>query len=212
MSASNTHLVVGTSGRHVLIFDLRRLDNSGMPEQHRESSLKFQTRTICCYPDGRGFALGSVEGRVAMEFFDQKPEAQTGKYAFKCHRQQEDNTEVAFPIQVPIGRQDGKNGWGAISLQVSASNHPTHGTFATGGGDGVICTWDGENKKKLFAISKYPTSVSSLAYNRDGSLLAVASSYAHEQGELSQGQQPPDTIYIRRMQDVEVRPKAQRVQ
>ncbi len=49
---------------------------SGQPELSRESSLKFQTRSLAVYTDGRGYALGSVEGRVSMEFFDQSPEAQ----------------------------------------------------------------------------------------------------------------------------------------
>ncbi len=44
---------------------------AGRPEQHRESSLKYQTRCIRCYPDGAGYALSSVEGRVAMEYFDE---------------------------------------------------------------------------------------------------------------------------------------------
>lgn len=56
---------------------------SGAVEQKRESSLKYQTRCIHCYPDGRGYALGSVEGRVAMEFFEQTPQEQANKYAFK---------------------------------------------------------------------------------------------------------------------------------
>ncbi len=55
----------------------------GAAEQQRESSLKYQTRCISTYPDGRGYALGSVEGRVAMELFDLSPEVQAGKYAFK---------------------------------------------------------------------------------------------------------------------------------
>jgi len=55
----------------------------GAAEQQRESSLKYQTRCIAAYPDGRGYALGSVEGRVAMELFDLSPEVQAGKYAFK---------------------------------------------------------------------------------------------------------------------------------
>ena len=45
--------------------------------------MKYQTRCIAAYPDGRGYALGSVEGRVAMELFDLSPEVQAGKYAFK---------------------------------------------------------------------------------------------------------------------------------
>jgi cell cycle arrest protein BUB3 len=73
MSSGRDRLVVGTSGRHVLVYDLRKL-TSGQAgdslEQQRESSLKYQTRSLAVYTDGRGYALGSVEGRVAMEFFD----------------------------------------------------------------------------------------------------------------------------------------------
>lgn len=47
---------------------------AGQPEQHRESSLKYQTRVLACYPDGTGYAQGSVEGRVAMEFYDTSPQ------------------------------------------------------------------------------------------------------------------------------------------
>ncbi len=48
-----------------------------------------------------------------------------------------------------------------------------------------------------------------MAFNRDGSLLAVASSYAHERGEAPPGgPAPPDAIYVRRVQDAEVKPKA----
>jgi hypothetical protein len=44
---------------------------AGRPEQHRESSLKYQTRCVRAYPDGGGYALSSVEGRIAMEFFSE---------------------------------------------------------------------------------------------------------------------------------------------
>ena len=49
---------------------------AGRPEQERESSLKFQTRCVRCFPDATGFALSSVEGRVAMEYFDASDTAQ----------------------------------------------------------------------------------------------------------------------------------------
>lgn len=59
----------------------RRLD---VPDA-RESSLKFQTRCVAAPPGGGSgsFALGSVEGRVAMEVIDPSPAAQEAKYAFK---------------------------------------------------------------------------------------------------------------------------------
>lgn len=184
MSTSMDRIVVGCSGRHVWVYELRRLE-SGQAEQHRESSLKYQTRCIACYPDGQGYALGSVEGRVAMEYFDLSNEAQANKYAFKCHRLTENGKEVTYPVN-------------AIAF------HPTFGTFATGGGDGVVNLWDGANKKRLHQISRYPTSVSSLAFNRDGSVMAVASSYTFEFGEKDH---PGDEIYLRQMQDSEIKPK-----
>ena len=44
-------LVVATAGRHVNVYDLR---NMSQPEQRRESSLKYQTRCVRCYPNGTG--------------------------------------------------------------------------------------------------------------------------------------------------------------
>ena len=46
------------------------------PAQRRESSLRYQTRCVAVTPDGSGYALGSVEGRVAVEVVDPSPEAQ----------------------------------------------------------------------------------------------------------------------------------------
>jgi cell cycle arrest protein BUB3 len=57
------------------------------------------------------------------------------------------------------------------------------GTFATGGCDGMVNVWDGQNKKRLFQYRKYPTSISALAFSQDGTTLAIASSYTFEEGE-----------------------------
>jgi cell cycle arrest protein BUB3 len=37
----------------------------------------------------------------------------------------------------------------------SIAYQPKYGTFATGGGDGVVNIWDGGNKKRLFQISRW---------------------------------------------------------
>lgn len=58
-----------------------------------------------------------------------------------------------------------------------------YGTFATGGCDGYVCVWDGDNRKRLSQYAKFPTSVSALAFSDDGSMLAIASSYTFEEGE-----------------------------
>ena len=98
-SSDGTKIVVATSGRRNCFFDIRSLssksmvvvqdDNDtaaggGLGEEgggavavvtaellsDRESSLKYQTRCIKFFPDTTGIAVGSIEGRVAIEYLD----------------------------------------------------------------------------------------------------------------------------------------------
>ena len=108
------------------------------------------------------------------------------KYAFKCHR----INDTIYPVN-------------AIAF------HPIHGTFATGGADGTVVTWDANNKKKLCSIVKCPTSIACLAFNATGNQLAIASSYTFEEGERDH---PREEIYVRDVLDSEVRPKAKKSQ
>jgi cell cycle arrest protein BUB3 len=183
MALSYNRLIVGTSGRNIWIWDVRKMQE---PEQRRESSLKHQTRTIRAFIEGDGYALTSTEGRVAMEYFDPSPNIQNKKYAFKCHRLKNGDIEEVYPIN-------------AVAF------HPILGTFATGGCDGLVNVWDGKNKKRISQFRKYPTSISALSFNHDGSQLAIASSYTHFAKET-----PPDLkeqIFIRNIREEEVTPK-----
>jgi len=60
------------------------------------------------------------------------------------------------------------------------------------------------NKKKLTILPSFPTSIAALAFNHDGSELAIASSYTFEEGER---EHPMDEIYVRKMLDTECMPK-----
>jgi cell cycle arrest protein BUB3 len=184
VAQSLNRLIVGTSGRNVWIWDLRKMQE---PEQRRESSLKYQTRTIRPFIEGDGYALTSTEGRVAMEYFDPNPNVQSKKYAFKCHRVKNGEIEDVYPIN-------------AVAF------HPVLGTFATGGCDGLINVWDGKNKKRLCQFRKYPTSIAALSFNHDGSQLAIASSYTNFSKQTPQNLK--EQIFIRNISDVEVTPKS----
>jgi cell cycle arrest protein BUB3 len=182
MSLMGHRLVVGTGSRQVLIYDVRQM---AQPEQTRESSLMNQTRCIRIFPNGAGYALSSIEGRVAIEFFDSSPEVQKKKYAFKCHRKTDGKIQTLYPVN-------------ALAF------HPLHGTFATGGCDGMINVWDGENKKRICQYPQYPTSITSMDFNATGDLLAIASSYTFEEGEK---EHPSDQIFIRTVHINEVSSK-----
>lgn len=185
MDVSQNILVVAMSDRLIWIYDTRRLD---APLQKRESSLKYATRCVKAFPSGEGYVCTSIEGRVAVDFVDPSEEMQSQKYAFKCHRAAvpgEEDMEKVYPVN-------------------AAAFHPTYGTFATGGTDGVVNFWDRVNRKRIRQLPKYPTSIASLGFNRDGQLLAVASSYGYEEGDREHG---PDNIFIRAVEDPDIKPK-----
>lgn len=185
MSVVDEKLVVATSDRKVLIWDLRNMSQYLM---RRESNLKYQTRAIKVYPNKEGFVMSSIEGRVAVEYFDQDPEVQKKKFAFKCHRVKENNIELIYPVN-------------AISF------HNVWNTFATGGSDGYVNIWDGFNKKRLCQFHHYDTSISSLAFSQDGSTLAIACSYMDEQESPPEPQTNPICVYVRYVSEQESKPK-----
>jgi len=204
---NGNRVVISTAGRKTCVIDIRMMgtgnsnnDDTHNTENHnassstntkayaklvleRESSLKYQTRTVKFLPDATGFAVGSIEGRVALEFLEDLKVPSNGrkKYAFKCHR----IGDTVYPVN-------------AITF------HPKYHTFATGGCDGTISTWDGLHKKKLATLPKFSTSIAALAFNHNGSELAIASSYTFEEGDRDH---PRDEIFVRSMLDVECRPK-----
>lgn len=104
-------LLVATAERHIRLFDLRKAQS---PVRTIQCPLKFQSRSISFFPNGEGFALGSIEGRVSIQHL--APEQESANFSFKCHRgKNPDGTENITPVH-------------AIEF------HMKHGTFLTAGG------------------------------------------------------------------------------
>ncbi|KAL7008231.1 mitotic spindle checkpoint protein Bub3 [Cystobasidiomycetes sp. EMM_F5] len=171
MDAAGDKLVIAMAQRHVAIYDQRMLGEATSklptqttvePFQSRENSLKFMTRSVRCMPNGKGYASSSIEGRVAVEYFDMDSATQKGHFAFKCHRSAVDGVDTVYPVN-------------ALAF------HPSQGTFATGGGDAVVSIWDPQAKKRLRQLPKYPASVSALSFNADGTKLAIACAVVEEE-------------------------------
>lgn len=157
------------------------------PAQQRESSLKYMTRSLACMPDGQGYATASTEGRIAVEYFDPSPAVQEKKYAFKCHRQTIDDVDHVWPVN-------------ALTF------HPVYNTFASAGSDGTVSIWDHKVKKRLRQYPKFNNPVSSIAFNSDGTKLAMGVCYTWDEGEagLKTANQP--MIVVRKLgEEVKVR-------
>lgn len=167
MSHSDSYLVVALSSRAILLYSLESLSqalSNGAavePTEQRESSLKFMTRSIRCMPNDQGYVVTSIEGRVAVEWYQDNA---SKKYAFKCHRALVNGIDTVFPVS-------------------GLSFNPTFGTFATGGGDGTVSLWDPLAKKRLKQFPKYASPVSAVAFSHDGKRLAIACSEEDEGAE-----------------------------
>ncbi|KAJ4512267.1 mitotic spindle checkpoint protein Bub3 [Exophiala dermatitidis] len=201
LAVSPSKLVVAMANRALHIYELKTLASECKsstnslqnrldiePWQRRESSLKFMTRAVDCMPNDEGYASSSIEGRVAVEWFDPSNESQARKYAFKCHRQPVDDVDVVYPVN-------------ALAF------HPIHGTFATGGGDGVVAIWDAIAKRRIRIYPKLPSSVAAVSFSSNGKYLATAISPGFEDGkdEITEG---TVGIYIRELGENEVKRKA----
>ena len=81
MDTLGNTLVIGLSNRCFQVYDMRNMQS---PIEERMSPLKYMTRRIACMSNGQGFAISSIEGRIALEYFDAIHRDK--KYAFKCHR------------------------------------------------------------------------------------------------------------------------------
>ena len=139
-------------------------------------------------PNDEGYASSSIEGRVAVEWFDPSTTSQSRKYAFKCHRQSSpEGIDVVYPVN-------------ALAF------HPVHGTFASGGGDGFVALWDGVAKRRIRQYQRYTTSVSALSFSGNGKFLAVAVSPGFEDGREGVGEGTVG-VFIRELGDGEAKGK-----
>ena len=203
MDTVGHRLVLALASRLFYIFDVRKMD---APEQTRESSLKFLTRALACMSDGQGilpslwsifrvfshfkkpstyyllsgYATASVEGRIAVEYFDPSPAIQEKKYAFKCHRQTIDDADHVWPVN-------------ALAF------HPTYNTFASGGSDATVSIWDHKVKKRLRQYTKYNAPVAALAFSADGSRLAIGASYTWDAGEEGARTAERPSLFVREL-------------
>lgn len=137
----------------------------------------------------------SIEGRVAVEFFDENEQVQAKKYAFKCHRQTIDGVDHVYPVSGLAFNPMCVLNSGELRILLIIRRH---GTFATGGGDATVSLWDPFAKKRLRQFPKYSSPISALEFNCDGTKLAIAMS---EDDDYLGGAKTGNSVSIREVFD-----------
>ena len=69
MDVRDNLLVVGTADRYINVVNLK---DPTKFYKTLQSPLKWQTRVVSCFTDSAGFAIGSIEGRCAIQYVEDK--------------------------------------------------------------------------------------------------------------------------------------------
>lgn len=158
-------MVLGLADKQIAIFDLA---NPTVPYRTMESPLKLQTRTVKIFYDLATFAIGSIEGRVAIRCIDGRldeerelnnPAKLKHSFAFKCHRRGAHIYPVNSIETMPVaGHTD---------------------VFVTAGSDGTFVYWDKKERRvnQEYSPCAGTQSISCAAMSPNGDMYAYACSY-----------------------------------
>uniref|UniRef100_A0A915PQR7 Anaphase-promoting complex subunit 4 WD40 domain-containing protein n=1 Tax=Setaria digitata TaxID=48799 RepID=A0A915PQR7_9BILA len=182
--------VVGLANRRMKIY---RLDNEPSEVKDIETPLKYQSRCASIFKDKAnglptGYALGSIEGRVAIQYV----EAANPKdnFTFKCHR----SPELI-------------NGFQEIYAVNDIAFHPNYGTLATVGSDGRISFWDKDARTKLKTSDPLPAPVTRCVIHPSGQMMAYATGYDWSKGHEGYNPQAAGSKIFLHACDEDMKPK-----
>ncbi|KAJ4159966.1 uncharacterized protein LMH87_007901 [Akanthomyces muscarius] len=176
--------VVGTADRYINIVNLK---DPTKIYKTLQSPLKWQTRVVSCFTDAAGFAIGSIEGRCAIQYVEDKDS--TSNFSFKCHRDPVVNNSVSV------------HAVNAISF------HPVHGTFSTAGSDGTFHFWDKDAKHRLKGYPNVGGSITATTFNKSGTIFAYAVGYDWSKGYQHNTQNYPIKVMLHPVNNDECRPR-----
>lgn len=77
----------------------------------------------------------------------------------------------------------------------------SYNTFASAGSDGTLSIWDHKVTKRLRQYPKYNNSISSIAFNCDGTKLAAGVSYTWDDGEEGSKTAERPAISVKKLGD-----------
>ncbi|KAI0537163.1 Poly(A)+ RNA export protein [Xylaria digitata] len=184
MDVRNSLLVVGTADRYINVINLQEPLKFYKTLQ---SPLKWQTKVVSCFTDASGFAIGSIEGRCAIQYVEDKDSS--SNFSFKCHRNAPTNNITPVYSVNDI------------------SFHPQHGTFSTAGSDGTFHFWDKDAKHRLKGYPTVGGSITATTFNSSGTIFAYAVGYDWHKGYAGNTPDYPNKVMLHPIQGDECKPR-----
>ncbi|KAI2630057.1 Poly(A)+ RNA export protein [Xylaria nigripes] len=184
MDVRNSLLVVGTAERYINVINLQ---DPLKFYKTLQSPLKWQTRVVSCFTDASGFAIGSIEGRCAIQYVEDKDSS--SNFSFKCHR------------DAPSGSIT------QVYTVNDISFHPQHGTFSTAGSDGTFHFWDKDAKHRLKGYPTVGGSITATTFNSSGTIFAYSVGYDWNKGYMGNNQNYPNKVVLHPVQGDECKPR-----
>lgn len=184
MDIVGQNIIAATASRKIKRINLENL-NAGYKTY--DSMLRGQIRTVAAFPAGNGFAVGSIDGRIAVQYFEKNPEAES--FSFKCHRD-----SSATPNAYPVNQ---------------ISFHPQHGTFVSCGGDGGMVIWDKDAKSFVrgFPSAGNNLPITCCAFSSGGNMLAYGVAYDWSRGHQLNAMGSPVRIRVHFLNESDVKQK-----
>ena len=129
----------------------------------------FATSAVNCFADGKGFCIGSNEGRCCVKpYIPSLHDKGDGRsFCFKCHRKEDLATKsaIVYPVH-------------------GFCFNKKHNTFYSYGGDGTYVSWNKESKAKYRASEPFQGPIVAADQNEDGTMLAYAVGYDWQGGAV----------------------------
>jgi mRNA export factor len=173
-------LAVATAERAVSLYDLRNLK---VPFKEYTTPILEKTSTsLCIFPDRKAFALGSIEGRVRIEYLDDAKKS----FVFRCHK---------------VGNFDA---YGVNAMAVTDA----HDAMATAGSDGSFVFWEKEKRQRLQQFERMPQPITACCFNRDGNIFAYATGYDWSKGIQHYDKTTGSQIFLHGIDPKEITPRA----
>lgn len=179
MDARGPLMVLALADRKIAIYDVRK---PNAPYVERFTQLRYQTRCIATWPDSMGYNVGSVEGKVGVEYV--QPSKVDQSYSFFCHRDKQGNSKAVNAIRF----------------------HQQSGAFCTASNDGMVHFWDKDRRDRapMRRFQKMGQAVCDVDFSSDGNMLAYAVGYDWIQGSAGRSNMESTYVVLHSIEDGEL--------